>query len=108
MNSIPTYYDFKYANTSKIFESELIKDMTPDQIMESEKLYNTLVEKLQNGEQIDEGLFGALVGGSVGALVGPAIGNAICNVLGISKDGPLGKLLTSRLVSTAMGVALGK
>jgi len=108
MTDFPTYYDLKYANTSKIFESEQIKDLTPDQIIEAEHVYNVLVEKLQKGEQIDEGLFGALVGGTVGALVGPAIGNAICNVLGINKDGPLGKLLTSRLVSTAMGVALGK
>jgi uncharacterized protein YcfJ len=67
-----------------------------------------LVEKLQKGEQIEEGFLGGLLGGSVGFLVGPAIGKAICAVMGIKEDGPLGKLLTSRLVTTAMGVALGK
>ena len=108
MANIPTYYDLKYANSSKIFESEQIKGLTPDQIMEAEHTYNVLVEKLQKGEQIDEGLFGALVGGTVGALVGPTIGKAICAVLGVKEDGPLGKLLTSRLVAAAMGVTLGK
>lgn len=108
MNDFPTYYDIKYANTSKIFESELIKDLTPDQIQEAEKAYNILVEKLQKGETIDEGLFGAIVGGGLGFLAGPTIGKAICSVLGIKEDGPLGKLLTSKLVTTAMGVALGK
>lgn len=104
----PTYYDIKYANSSKIFESEMVKDLTPDQIQEGEKFYNLLVEKLEKGEPIDEGILGALVGGAAGFLVGPAIGKAICSVLGIKEDGHLGKLLTSRLVTTAMGAVLGK
>ena len=105
---IPTYYDLKYSNSSKIFEAEEIKDLTPDQIQAGEEAYHAIVEKLKNGEQIDEGLLGALVGGTAGFLAGPAIGRAICSVLGIKEDGALGKLLTSRLVTTAMGVALGK
>jgi len=107
MKEILTYLDIKYANSSKIFESELIKDLTPDQIQEAESVYNKLVNKLNTGEEIDEGFFGALIGGAAGLLVGPAVGKAICSVLGIKEDGPLGKLLTSRLVTTAMGVALG-
>jgi hypothetical protein len=51
---------------------------------------------------------GALVGGSIGALAGPAIGRAICKALGIDQSGTLGKLLTSRLVTTAIGIAMGK
>lgn len=108
MKEFPTYLDLKYAQGSKIFEAEQIKGMTPEQILEAEKAYETLVEKLKRGEQIDEGIFGAIVGGGLGLLAGPAIGKAICSVLGIKEDGPLGKLLTSRLVTTAMGVALGK
>ena len=108
MKDFPTYYDIKYANSSKIFEAEHIKDLTPDQIQEAEKAYGIILEKLSKGEELEEGFFGALAGGVVGALVGPAIGKAICSVLGIKEDGPLGKLLTSRLVTTAMGVALGK
>jgi len=108
MNNFPTYYDIKYSNSSRIFESELVKDLSPDQIQEAENAYNILVEKLKNGEEIDEGFWGAVAGGAVGALIGPAVGKAICAVLGIKEDGALGKLLTSRLVTTAMGVALGK
>ena len=108
MKDFPTYYDIKYANSSKIFEAEHIKDLTPDQIQEAEKAYGILLEKLNKGEEIDEGFFGALVGGTAGALVGPAIGRALCSALGIKEEGILGKLLTSRLVTTAMGVALGK
>jgi len=108
MNEFPSYYDIKYTNSSKIFEAELIKDLSPDQILSAENAYNILVEKLQKGEEIDEGLFGAIVGGGLGFLAGPTVGKAICSVLGIKEDGPLGKLLTSRLVTTAMGVVLGK
>jgi len=104
----PTYYDLKNSKYSKIFEAEEIKNCTPEQIQEAEKTYNLLVEKLQKGEEIDEGLFGALIGGTAGLLIGPAIGRAICRVLGIEENGNLGKLLTSRLVTTAIGVALGK
>jgi uncharacterized protein YcfJ len=106
MKEFPTYKDLK--NFKPIFESEQTKNLTPDEILEAENAYKILVEKLQKGEQIDEGVFSALVGGTVGALVGPAIGKAMCTVLGIKEDGPLGKLMLSRLVTTAMGVALGK
>lgn len=108
MKEIPTYYDLKYAETSKIFEAEHIKGLSPDEISEGEKLYHDLVEKLENGEEIDEGLLGSIIGGATGLLIGPAIGKAICKVLGIDEKGHFGKLLTSRLVTTALGIALGK
>ena len=108
MKEIPTYYDLKYAKTSKIFEAEQIQGLSPDQIQEGERVYKLLVEKLENGEDVDEGFLGALAGGAVGALVGPAIGKAICKVLGIDPAGALGKLMTSRLVTTALGITLGK
>jgi len=108
MKEFPTYLDLKFSQGSKIFEANQIKGIPADQIQEAENVYNVLVEKLQRGEEIDEGLFGAIIGGAAGALIGPAIGKAICKVLGIDENGHLGKLLTSRLVSTAIGVALGK
>ena len=37
-----------------------------------------IAEKIKNGETIDEGLFGSVVGGLTGAVMGPAIGRAIC------------------------------
>ena len=107
-NSIPTYYDLRYQNSSKIFEAEEIKDLTPDQIQEGEKAYKMILEKLQKGEEIDEGLFTGLLGAGAGALVGPSIGRAICRALGVDENGTLGKLLTSRLVTAAIGYAIAK
>ena len=104
----PTYYDLAYNNSSKIFEAEEVKNMNPEQLYEAEKAYNKLVEKLENGEEIDEGFLSGLVGAGVGFAIGPMIGKAICNVLGIDQNGTLGKLMCSRLVTTAMGYALGK
>jgi len=106
--SLPTYYDIKYAESSKIFEAEHIKGSTPDQLQEAERVYNELVEKLTAGEEIDEGLFGGLVGAGIGAIAGPTVGLAICKVLGVDPKGNLGKLLTSRLVTTAFGYELAK
>jgi uncharacterized protein YcfJ len=108
MSEIPTYYDLKGSKQSRIFESEQTKNLSPDQISEAEKVYYEMVEKLEKGEEIDEGFWGAVAGGAIGALAGPAIGKALCKVLGIDEKGHLGKLLTSRLVTTAMGIALGK
>jgi uncharacterized protein YcfJ len=104
----PTYLDLKYAKGSKIFEAEEIKGLSGEQIHEAEKAYESFVESLKKGEDIDEGVLGALIGGTAGFLIGPAIGRAICKALGVEENGNLGKLLTSRLVSTAIGVALGK
>ena len=105
---IPTYLDIKRAESSKIFEAEEIRGATDEELNEAEKTYEELVRRLENGEEIDEGLLGGLAGGAVGALAGPAIGRAICKVLGIDPKGNLGRLLTSRLVTTALGYAVGK
>jgi len=105
---IPTYLDFKYALSSKIFEAEEVQASSPEQLQAAEEAYHKIIESLQKGEEIDEGLLGALAGGAVGALAGPTIGRAICKVLGIDQEGTLGRLLTSRLVSTALGYAIGK
>lgn len=107
-NEIPTYFDLKYAETSKIFESNQIRGLSPDEIQKGEQLYKLIVEKLENKEQLDEGILGALVGGVAGALIGPAIGKAICKVLGIEENGTLGKLLCSPLVTAALGAHIGK
>lgn len=106
--NIPLFSEFRYSNSSKIFESEEIKGMTPDQILEAEKAYHDIIEKLEKGEELDEGFLSKLAGGAAGALFGPAIGRAICKALGIDEKGTFGKLLTSRLVTTAIGAALPK
>lgn len=108
MEKLPTYYELKYKTSSRIFESEEIEGLTQEEINEAEKAFENILEKVKNGEEIDEGFLSGLVGGAAGALVGPAIGRAICKALGIDEKGTLGKLLTSRLVTTAIGIALGK
>ena len=108
MEKILTYYDIKAAKSSKIFEAEEIKNLSKEQILEAEEMYNNLITKLKNGEDIEEGFFSSVAGGAVGALVGPAIGKAVCKVLGVDENGTLGKLLTSRLVSAAIGASLAK
>ncbi|MCK9447116.1 hypothetical protein M0Q50_09720 [bacterium] len=108
MEKLPTYLDIKYDKSSRIFEAEEIKDLTNEEILNAEAAYDILVEKLKNGESIEEGFLGGLLGGVAGAVAGPTIGRVFCTVLGIKEEGPLGKLLTSRLVTTAMGIALSK
>lgn len=65
-----------------------------------------IVEKIKNGETIDEGLFGSIVGGLTGLTVGPAIGRAICKALGIT-NGLLYDLLNSRVFTTAVAAYIG-
>lgn len=105
---LPTFNDIKYKKSSSIFEAHEIEGLNPIQINEAEQAYGQILDKINKGEELEEGFLSGLLGGAVGATVGPAIGRAICSVLGINENGTLGKLLTSRLVTTAMGIALGK
>ena len=59
-----------------------------------------IAEKIKNGETVDEGLFGSVVGGLTGASMGPAIGRAICKALGIT-GGLFCDLLNRRMFTTA-------
>jgi len=104
---LKTYYDIKLENSSKIFESHEIEGATPEQIIEAEKAYTILVEKLKKGEEIDEGLLSGIIGGATGALLGTTIMKAVCSALGIDPNGSLGSLLTSRLVLAAIGAKIG-
>lgn len=108
MNKLLSYNDLKLRKQSLIFEHEEIKDFSTAQINEAENVYNKILESIESGEDLDEGFMSGLLGGGIGAIAGPAIGRAICKALGIQEKGTLGKLLTSRLVTTAIGVALGK
>ena len=56
-------------------------------------------------ENLDEGFFGKILGGAAGFVVGPTIGKIVARALGI-QTGPLYDVLTSRLVSTALGAAI--
>lgn len=65
-----------------------------------------IAEKIKNGEEVDEGLLGSVVGGLTGVTIGPAIGRAICKALGIT-GGMLYDLFTSRLFTTAVSAYIG-
>lgn len=72
----------------------------------AEKLYEALKSvDMDFDRAINEGLFGKIVGGLAGFLAGPSIGKVVARALGIEK-GVLYDMLTSRLVGTALGVAI--
>ena len=91
-------------NFNEYFDDEI-------QLNESqEKMVNeaaeVIAEKIKNGENVDEGLLGSIVGGLTGVTIGPAIGRAICKVLGIN-SGMLYNLFTSRVFTTAVAAYIG-
>ena len=75
------------------------------------QVYDDIIKSLQEskeqGKPIEEGLFTGLFAGAAAFTVGPTIMKAVANVLGIDLKGPLGSLMTSRLILTAVGAKLG-
>lgn len=75
------------------------------------QVYDDIIKSLQEskeqGKSIEEGLFTGLFVGAAAFTVGPTIMKAVANVLGIDLKGPLGSLMTSRLILTAVGAKLG-
>ena len=69
-------------------------------------IINSLQESKEQGKPIEEGLFTGLFAGAAAFTVGPTIMKAVANVLGIDLKGPLGSLMTSRLILTAVGAKL--
>ena len=98
-----------------LFEGVDLTGATPQQLMNTKKLYNYIIESAEIAKKedvpledvLDEGIFGALVGGALSATVGQTIMKSICKVLGISESGVLGNLLTSKVVLAALGGTLG-
>lgn len=72
-------------------KKELLSNKSPEQIYAN----------------LNEGLFGSILGGLTGFALGKRIGEVICNVLGIG-NGLLKDLLTSRLFGAALGSSIGK
>jgi hypothetical protein len=77
-----------------------------DRIIEN---LSELKTKVNEGkiEDLNEGLFGALVGGVAGMTVLPTIMKGLCSVLGVDLKGILGTTLTSRLVLTTLCARIG-
>ena len=90
---------------------DFIKNAEEDVKITEELSYDDVIQKLQEAKEndvpIEEGIIGAIVGGLTGATFGPKIGQAICRVLGIDPKGSLGNLITSRLITTAIGTQIG-
>ena len=99
-----------------------MKEIAEEQIIDIEQnngetqitevlIYDDIIRILQeakeNEQPIDEGIFKAIFGGLAGATAGPAIMKGICKVLGIDERGPMGSLMTSRLILTGLGAYLG-
>ena len=74
-------------------------------------VYDELIKHLEECRDadvpIEEGILGAITGGILGAAVGPKIMKSICKILGVDERGQFGSLLTSRMMTTALGAAMG-
>jgi len=93
-----------------LLEGEMVEHLSKEELKEATQVYIKLMEHLDNGgtiEDLDEGILSSIVGGAAGFLVGPALGKAIAKALGVQK-GILFDMLTSRLVTTALGAAIFK
>ena len=81
------------------------------QNINEELAYNDIIQKLTEAKEanlpIEEGLLGALTGGIIGMAIGPKVMKAICKILGVDERGQFGSLLTSRMMTTALGAAMG-
>ena len=81
------------------------------QNINEELAYDDIIQKLTEAKEanlpIEEGLLGALTGGIIGMAIGPNVMKAICKILGVDERGQFGSLLTSRMMTTALGAAMG-
>lgn len=64
-----------------------------------------LAKAIKEGQEINEGFFGTLLGGLAGATLGATVMKAICKALGVEK-GMIYDLLTSKLVCGIAGAAI--
>jgi len=82
-----------------------------DSLNESEQtIILEIINKLKDvqiDENINESFLSNIIGGTLGFIIGPSLGAKIANALGITQ-GPLYDLFTSKLVNTAIGMAIAK
>jgi hypothetical protein len=101
---------FEEARTVKLLQEGMdLSYLNESELIEAERIHKEIREAIEiHGIQgIDEGILGSIIGGAAGFLAGPALGKIIANALGVER-GILFDMLTSRLVSTALGAAIGK
>lgn len=94
---------------TSVFEGIDVSYLTEAELHKSVEIYHKLNEAYEEGgiklveTKIEEGL----LGGIAGFLIGPSVGKVIARALGVEK-GILYDMLTSRLVSAALGSAIQK
>ena len=75
------------------------------------QVYDDIIKSLQEskeqGKPIEEGLFTGLFAGAAAYTIGPSVMRAVCDTLGINVKGPLGSLMTSKLILADMATKLG-
>lgn len=92
----------------EVAESQQINAISDGSCSEAyDDVIRKLTEAKENNIPIEEGLLGAVTGGLIGATVGPSVMKSICKILGIDERGQFGSLLTSRMITTALGAAMG-
>ena len=102
-------------NIGKLYEGVNLSQYSQKDLLGGLKLYNYITESAEIAKKegllledvIDEGVLGSIIGGVAGATLGVSLTKAICKVLGVKEDGPLGKLMTSRLIMAALGAEIG-
>lgn len=100
--------DFKLFTDYKSEENKGLYYLTEQENAQVDEYAKMFEEEHGNDlTQLDEAFFGKILGGVAGFLVGPTLGKIIANALGVEK-GVLYDMFTSRLVSTALGSAIGK
>lgn len=71
-----------------------------------EERSDQLANAIKEGQDIDEGLLGSIVGGITGLTAGATVMKAVCKALGV-KEGPLYNMLTSKIICGVAGAAIG-
>lgn len=105
-NKILDYIKKDLQKSNKpLLESTDFNFLNEEEKIEVENAIKLLNESDLNN--LDEGIISNILSGIGGFIIGPAIGKVIANALGIEK-GILYDMLTSRLVSAALGSAVSK
>lgn len=82
-------------------------DIVNEERQAYDDMINLLMEARDNNAPIDEGIVKAVIGGLSGVTIGPTVMKGVAKVLGITPDGALYNLMTSRLIVTALAAYLG-
>jgi hypothetical protein len=94
-------------SNESIFEGMDVSYLTESELLQAVNVYTKLNESFEKGgiEELEKEIQEGILGTIAGFIMGPAIGKVVANALGIER-GILYDMLTSRLVSAALGSAI--